>query len=98
MSQNFSFTLNPEKLKKLFGGGDDEDDKKDSQRNDDDDEGLDTDIESNVDDSMEKGKTAARRAERLKRIQMVIWRLRCMVADLRLWCNDARGYAKREVQ
>ena len=61
MSQNFSFTLNPEKLKKLFGGGDDEDDKKDSQRNDDDDEGLDTDIESNVDDSMEKGKTAAKK-------------------------------------
>ena len=98
MSQNFSFTLNPEKLKKLFGGGDDEDDKKDSQRNDDDDEGLDTDIESNVDDSIEKGKTAARRAARLKRIQMVIWRLRCMVADLRLWCNNARGYAKRKVQ
>ena len=61
MSQNFSFTLNPEKLKKLFGGGDDEDDKKDNQRNDDDDEGLDTDIESNVDDSMEKGKTAAKK-------------------------------------
>ena len=61
MSQNFSFTLNPEKLKKLFGGGDDDDDKKDSQRNDDDDEGLDTDIESNVDDSMEKGKTAAKK-------------------------------------
>ena len=60
MSQNFSFTLNPEKLKKLFGGGSDEDDKDKNKRKDDDDEGMDTDIESNVDDSMEKGKTGAK--------------------------------------
>ena len=63
MSQNFSFTLNPEKLKKLFGGGSDDDDKdKNKRKNDDDDEGLDTDIESNVDDDMEKGKTAAKKS------------------------------------
>ena len=62
MSQNFSFTLNPEKLKKLFGGGSDEDDKDKNKRKDDDDEGMDTDIESNVDDSMEKGKTGAKKS------------------------------------
>lgn len=60
MSQNISYTLNPEKLKKLFGGGDDDDDK--SKGKTDDDEGLDTDIESNVDDTMEKGKTAAKKS------------------------------------
>ena len=60
MSQNFSFTLNPEKLKKLFGGGSDEDDKDKNKRKDD--EGMDTDIESNVDDSMEKGKTGAKKS------------------------------------
>ena len=70
------FTLNPEKLKKLFGGGDDRDDKKDSQRNDDD-EGLDTDIESNVDDSMEKGKTAAKKGGKAETDSDGIWRLRC---------------------
>ena len=62
MSQNFSFTLNPEKLKKLFGGGDDDDDKDKNRKSDDDDEGMDTDIESNVDDNIEKGKTAAKKS------------------------------------
>ncbi len=61
MSQNLSFTLNPEKLKKLFGGGSD-DDGKDKNRQKGDDEGMDTDIESNVDDDMEKGKTAAKKS------------------------------------
>ncbi len=61
MSQNLSFTLNPEKLKKLFGGGSD-DDGKDKNRQKGDDEGMDTDIESNVDDEMEKGKTAAKKS------------------------------------
>lgn len=60
MSQNISYTLNPEKIKKLFGGGDDDEDK--SKSNNDDDEGLDTDIESNVDDTMEKGKTGAKKS------------------------------------
>ena len=60
MSQNFSFTLNPEKLKKLFGGGDDDDKDKDKNKKKDE-EGTDTDIESNIDDKMEKGKTAAKK-------------------------------------
>ena len=60
MSQNLSFTLTPEKLAKLFGGKSD-DDEKDSKHKDQDEDGLDTDIESNVDDTLEKGKTAAKK-------------------------------------
>lgn len=56
MSQNFSFTLNPEKLKKWFGGGSSKDDEETQ-----DDEGIDTDIESNVDDDMERGKHGAKK-------------------------------------
>ena len=56
MSQNFSFTLNPEKLKKWFGHSDDEED---DDYNDD--EGLDMDIESNVDKDLESGKHKARK-------------------------------------
>ncbi len=55
MSQNLSFTLNPEKLKKWFGGGGDD------EENVDDGEGTDTDIESNIDPDMERGKHAAKR-------------------------------------
>ena len=58
-SQNFSFTLTPEKLKKWFGGGDDEEDKK-KKRNNDDEDGIDTDIESNVDDTMVEGQRSAK--------------------------------------
>ena len=58
MSQNVSFTLNPEKLKKWFGGGSSDDDDKDR---DTDDEGIDTNIESNIDDDMERGKHAAKK-------------------------------------
>lgn len=56
MSQNFSFTLTPEKLRKLFGGGKDRD-------NDVDEDGEEyyTGIESNIDDSMERGKRGARK-------------------------------------
>lgn len=57
MSQNFSFTLTPDKLKKLFGGGDDSD----NSRNKDDDEGVDTNIETNIDDDMEAGKHGAKK-------------------------------------
>ena len=53
MSQNISYTLNPEKLKKLFGGGDDKK-KKDTDDADDDDTGLD----SNIDPVMAKGQKA----------------------------------------
>lgn len=59
MSQNFSFTLTPEKLKKLFGGGDDSD--SENARNKDDDEGVDTNIETNIDDDMEAGKHGAKK-------------------------------------
>ena len=59
MSQNFSFTLTPEKLKKLFGGGDDSDN--DNSRNRDDDEGVDTSIETNIDEDMEAGKHGAKK-------------------------------------
>lgn len=55
MSQNISYTLNPEKIKKLFGGKDTE---KDNDKNHDD-EGIDTNIESNIDDAMEKGRRGA---------------------------------------
>ena len=53
MSQNISYTLTPEKIAKLFGGGSDSDDNdKNNKKKNDDDEGIDTDINSNVDDEM----------------------------------------------
>ena len=58
-SQNFSFTLTPDKIKKWFGGGDDKDDKK--KKNKDDEDGMDTDIESNVDDTMVAGQRGAKK-------------------------------------
>ena len=55
MSQNISFTLTPEKIKKWFGGGDDEDDEEEE------DDDLDnTDIETNVDDDLVRGLHGAR--------------------------------------
>ena len=54
MSQNISYTLNPEKLKKLFGGGDDKKKKDTDDADDDDDTGLD----SNIDPVMAKGQKA----------------------------------------
>lgn len=57
MSQNISYTLTPEKLKKWFGGGDDDDDKE--EENDDDMDN--TDIESNVDDDLVRGQHGARK-------------------------------------
>ncbi|MBO1363503.1 LPS-assembly protein LptD [Prevotella sp. A2931] len=58
MSQNISYTLTPEKIRKLFGGGDDIE-KKGSKREKDD-EGIDTDIESNVDEDMVDAQHAAK--------------------------------------
>lgn len=58
LSQNISFTLNPEKLKKWFGGGDDEEDATEDDNNTEDD---DTVIESNVDDDMVNGQNGARK-------------------------------------
>lgn len=49
MSQNISYTLTPEKIKKLFGGAKDDDTKKNKKSDVDE---IDTDIESNVDDTM----------------------------------------------
>lgn len=60
MSQNISYTLAPEKLSKLFGGGGSREDDKRRAGNGDD-EGVDTDIESNVDEVMERGKHNARK-------------------------------------
>ena len=55
MSQNISFTLTPEKLKKWFGGGDDDEEKEEEDDN------LDnTDIETNVDDDLVRGQHGAR--------------------------------------
>lgn len=59
MSQNISYTLTPDKIKKFFGGGSDEDNTKDKNNNDD--EGIDTDIESNVDDTMIEGQRGAKK-------------------------------------
>lgn len=56
LSQNFSFIINPEKIKKWFGGGDD--DEEDNTNNN---EGIDTKMESNIDDKMEQGKHAAKK-------------------------------------
>lgn len=59
MSQNLSFTLNPEKLKKWFGGGDDKEDEDTSEDDD-----LDnTDIESNVDDDLVRGQRGAKKKD-----------------------------------
>lgn len=58
LSQNISFTLNPEKLKKWFGGGDDEEDATEDDNNTEED---DTGIESNVDDDMVNGQNGARK-------------------------------------
>lgn len=60
-SQNISFTLTPEKLKKLFGGGDDDEDE--DTKNAKDAEGVDTDIESNVDDDMIEGQRGAKKKD-----------------------------------
>ena len=59
-SQNISFTLTPEKLRKLFGHGD-EDEQDSKRKNKDDEEGIDTDIESNVDDDMVEGQRGAQK-------------------------------------
>ncbi len=59
MSQNISFTLTPDKIKKWFGHGDEDD--RDNANNDDDEEGVDTNIESNVDDDMIKGQRGAKK-------------------------------------
>ncbi len=62
MSQNISYTLTPEKIAKFFGGGSDDDkDKNKDKDNSDDDEGIDTDINSNVDEEMIKAQNGAKK-------------------------------------
>ncbi|MBQ4146589.1 MAG: LPS-assembly protein LptD, partial [Prevotella sp.] len=57
MSQQFSVTIDPSKLKKWFGGGDDKEDDKKKKEEDDDD--YDTGVDTNIDDVMERGKHGA---------------------------------------
>lgn len=57
LSQNISFTLNPEKLKKWFGGGDDDEEDEDANL----DEDEDTGVESNVDDDLVRGQKGAKK-------------------------------------
>lgn len=58
LSQNISFTLNPEKLKKWFGEGDDEKEDEEDTENDED---NDTGVESNIDDDMVNGQKSAKK-------------------------------------
>ncbi len=60
MSQNISYTLTPDKLKKLFGGGDSEEGD-DSRLDKDDEDDVDTDMNSNMDQELERGKHNAKR-------------------------------------
>jgi len=66
MSQNLSYTLNPEKIKKLFGGGDDTKKDDDKKKKNNDEEGVDTDIESNVDETMIDGQRKAKKKDTSK--------------------------------
>lgn len=62
MSQNISYTLTPEKIRNLFSG--EKNDEDDRRNNKNDEEGVDTDIESNVDDTMIEGQRGAKKRER----------------------------------
>jgi hypothetical protein len=57
MSQNVSFTLTPDKIKKWLSGEKSEDEDEDPNS----DEGVDTEIESNVDDDMIRGQRGAKK-------------------------------------
>ena len=59
MSQNLSFTLTPEKIRQWFSGEGKK--KKEEETNNDDDEGIDPDIESNVDEDMIRGQRGAKK-------------------------------------
>lgn len=64
-SQNLSFTLNPEKLKKWFGRDDTDDDEGEME----DDEGMDTDVESNIDDVQIKAQKGLRKKKNNSRAE-----------------------------
>lgn len=55
MSQNISFTLNPEQLKKWFGKGEEEEDGQDNAEKDD------LGVETNVDDDLTRGQKGAKK-------------------------------------
>ncbi len=55
MSQNLSFTLNPEKIKKWFSGDKDDKENRNTTRDDEDE----IDVNTNIDREMERGKRAA---------------------------------------
>ncbi len=59
MSQNISYTLTPDKIRRIFSGKhkDDEDEDEDLE----DDYGMDTDVESNIDDTMIRAQKGLRR-------------------------------------
>ena len=60
MSQRIDYTLTPEKIRKLFNGGEDND--KDSRKRIKDEDGIDTDIESNIDEDLANPHTAKKKA------------------------------------
>jgi lipopolysaccharide assembly outer membrane protein LptD (OstA) len=64
MSQNISYTLTPEKIKKFFSGEKDDDDKDKNKKKNKDDEDIDTDINSNVDDTMIDAQNGASKDEK----------------------------------
>lgn len=67
MSQNISYTLTPEKLRKLFGGSSDDEDKNNKNNDDNDnDYDEDTSVDSNVDNTMQSAKMGNRSAKREK--------------------------------
>ena len=63
MSQNISYTLTPEKIRKFFSGEKDDDDKNKKKKNKDD-ENIDTDINSNIDDTMIDAQNGASKDEK----------------------------------
>jgi hypothetical protein len=63
MSQNISYTLSPEKIRKIFSGERGKDDDTDKRKNKNDEEGIDTDIESNVDDTMIEAQRGAKKSK-----------------------------------
>ena len=64
MSQNISYTLTPEKIRKFFSGEKDDNDKDKNKNKNKDDESIDTDINSNVDDTMIDAQNGASKDEK----------------------------------
>lgn len=60
-SQNLSFTINPEQLKKWFGRSEDDEEEDGNTAADDDEE--DSGVDTNIDDDMERGKRGAKKKD-----------------------------------